>query len=72
MERSLPDAGVERRLSLMFQKWKRTHTDDSSDVRLVYREKKKIIFLSGWTRLCLMRLKGCLSIRRELLRKLKI
>ncbi|KAJ0264793.1 hypothetical protein HA466_0011980 [Hirschfeldia incana] len=33
MERSLRDAGVERELSLMFKKRRRTHTEDSSDIK---------------------------------------
>ncbi|KAF3525650.1 hypothetical protein F2Q69_00048704 [Brassica cretica] len=41
MKGSLPDAGVGRGLSLMFQKHRRTHTDDSSDARLVYIKKEK-------------------------------
>ncbi|KAL0748726.1 hypothetical protein Bca101_030728 [Brassica carinata] len=69
--RFLPDAGVGRRLSLMFQKRRRTHTEDSSDVRLVYRERKNNIFLSGSTRLCLI-YKGWMSNSQEWLKKLKI
>ena len=37
MKGSLPDAGVGRGLSHMFQKQKRTHIDGSSDARLGYR-----------------------------------
>ncbi|KAF2568877.1 hypothetical protein F2Q68_00025540 [Brassica cretica] len=72
MDGFLPDAGVGRGLSLMFQKRRRTHTEDSSDVRLVYRERKNNIFLSGSTTLWLMRYKGWMSNNRESPKKLKI
>uniref|UniRef100_A0A0D3BIP3 Uncharacterized protein n=1 Tax=Brassica oleracea var. oleracea TaxID=109376 RepID=A0A0D3BIP3_BRAOL len=72
MEGFLPDVGMGKGLSLMFQKQRKTHTDVSSDVRLVYRERKNNIFFNGSMRLCLTRFKRWMNNTREWPKKLRI